>query len=317
MSSAQLYDLTDYSLLLVKGPDAKKFLQGQVTCDIDTLKIEDKESLSSLGAHCSHKGRVLFTFRAIALDEVTIALLIPQSMMSIATTALGKYIVFSKADLIDASNDYQIIGLKGDSNAIHHAADTTAYKSIPERDEYATTNDSNILLKISDERYLLLLLKTESKEAVLIEQLLTLFSQEDQSLWKLENINACVSEILPETSDTFTPHAINFQVLPNAISFNKGCYTGQEVVARMHYLGKLKKQLFLFEYSPTNENHIAISVGDALYTASKEQSIGDIINIEKTEQGAYRLLASVSVEFAEANQVYLDPNGIQALNRVL
>src|SRR6187551_2232899 len=97
-------------LLLVKGPDAVKFLQGQVTCDLRELNVP----VTRIGAQCNPKGRILLSFRALQIDAETIALRMPASMLDKAKSSLGKYIVFSKAKLHDG-DDYTLFGLYGET----------------------------------------------------------------------------------------------------------------------------------------------------------------------------------------------------------
>src|SRR5688572_185168 len=103
---AKLVKLHQTQLLLVKGPEAGKFLQGQVTCDLRELSAP----VTRIGAQCNPKGRILLSFRALQIDAETIALRIPASMLDKAKSSLGKYIVFSKAKLHDG-DDYTLLGL--------------------------------------------------------------------------------------------------------------------------------------------------------------------------------------------------------------
>ena len=96
-------------LLLVRGPDATKFLQGQVTCDLRELT----DPVTRIGAQCNPKGRILLSFRALQIDDETIALRIPASMLEKAKNSLGKYIVFSKAKLHDDGANI-LYGIYGD-----------------------------------------------------------------------------------------------------------------------------------------------------------------------------------------------------------
>lgn len=306
--------INNHCLLLIKGPDARKFLQGQVTCDIDQLKItntnNNQQLNSSLGAHCTHKGRVVFSFRALAIDEQTIALQIPNDIVETATAALQKYIVFSKADIINASEEYRLYGVHGD-DAISTLQTLLPANSIPTESNTATQSSDGIALCLGDQRYELWL---NTKQASQLEQAVTDITLEDCRYWDLLNINAGIAEIRQATSGLFTPHAINFHTTGNAVSFQKGCYTGQEVVARMHYLGKLKRQLFLVEI-PTNtlNNTTPVNIGDPVYSQGKDQSIGDIVLMAATDTST-RLLISAAVDSATNNNVFLGSKGQHQLS---
>src|SRR5690606_26264561 len=107
--SDYLVDLSHQGLLAIEGPDAARFLQGQVTCDIRELG----NPTTRLGAQCTLKGRMLISFRALQLDTERIFLRMPRELIEKATDTFGKYIVFSKAKLHDRSAAYRCIGLFG------------------------------------------------------------------------------------------------------------------------------------------------------------------------------------------------------------
>lgn len=170
-----LCELSNTGLVKVSGIDAKKFLQGQLTCNLETITAE----ISSMGAHCNPQGRVISLFH-LFLFQQSYYLLMPARMIPIAIKALKKYAIFFKAEISDASNEI--------NQLLHH---------FPEK--MPLSQQQNILEKIP--------------------------------------------ALYPETSEKFLPHEINLIAL-NAVSFEKGCYTGQEIIARMHYRGKLKSQLY-------------------------------------------------------------------------
>ncbi|MFT5117667.1 MAG: folate-binding protein YgfZ [Kiritimatiellia bacterium] len=309
--------IDEHCLLLVKGTDARKFLQGQVTCDIDELSLNKGENnlllSSSLGAHCTHKGRIVFSFRALPLDEQTIALCIPSEMLDIATAALKKYIVFSKAELIDAREQYQLLGINIDRTAdidndktLDSICTMLAIDSLPSEANTAIKTANGIILCLSPMRYELWL---STEQAEKMNAILTDTIFENNNYWDLANTNAGLAEIRVASSGAFTPHAISFHTTANAVSFQKGCYTGQEVVARMHYLGKLKRQMFLFDLSvediSTQKTSVLPCIGDSVYTTEKTQAIGEIILVANTKE-CTRLLVSVTIEQAEANQVFIN-----------
>ncbi len=307
--------INKHSLLLIKGPDARKFLQGQVTCDIETLNYQAAENqfdiTHSLGAHCTHKGRVVFSFRAIPLNEHTIALQIPNDIIETATAALQKYIVFSKAEIINANAEYRLYGFNGDkANSILQQLLNMTH--LPEASGRALQNSKGTVLCISPQRYELWL--TIEQEAV-IKNELTQRINEESHYWDLLNIHAGIAEIRQATSGLFTPHAINFHQVEHAISFHKGCYTGQEVVARMHYLGKLKRELFLVEIPLTTLAEHTVNDSDPIYSSKKTQSCGDIIMSTKHNQSLYALI-SAAVEQVTENNISLDVDGQYPLHHM-
>lgn len=117
--------------------------------------------------------------------------------------------------------------------------------------------------------------------------------------WQLQDIRNGIPTIYPETIGEFTPHQINFQLI-NGISFNKGCYIGQEIIARMHYLGKLKQQMYRVSFS-SNQPPVP---GTKIYTAQK-QEIGILVNAATANNQDYEALAVLQND-AIKEAIYLE-----------
>lgn len=210
-----LYDLAAPGLLKISGADAKKLLQGQLTCNLD----EVRPLQGAMGAHCSPQGRVISLFYLFMLADAYY-LLLPHSMLPIATAALKKFAVFYKAELHDVSAELVIIGV--DENNISH--------------------DENIARVDLHNKRTILLGHPGDIQAICNKFKNSTSLLTDQA-WHARNIAEKIPAVYPETSGKFLPHEINLPEL-NAVHFDKGCYTGQEIIARMHYRGKLKTHLF-------------------------------------------------------------------------
>lgn len=289
-----LLNINDHSLLLLQGPDAHKFLQGQVTCDVTQLAHKDNLSKTTLGAHCTHKGRMLFSFLACQLDEQTIALSIHTPLLADAIAQLKKYSIFSKVEIIDASSSYRIIGIKSN--------DTHALKALglltPENIGEASHHASMTIIKLDSERFECWIPLDDANKINAFESLAS-----GDEMWCIDNINQGIAEVRSETVEEFIPQMLNYQVVREAISFKKGCYTGQEVVARMQYLGKLKKRLYRFSSSTSTP----LAPNTPLYTLNKKQAIGHVA-LSATVSDGQILLAVVNAEAADADAVYSDEN---------
>ncbi len=211
--------------IAVQGPDAVKFLQGQVTCDIKQLASLD----FSLGAHCNHKGRIRFNFIAKAIDDQTILLIVPDTMETIAIDSLKKYSVFSNVS-ITALSYYWL---------------ATSGQDLTERAQ-AFLAESKISIA---ETFTLWGTSDAEKAKNLWSGLDAEFEKQNSSLGDYLLTRSGIGLVQPETLEFFIPQMLNLQAVAQGISFQKGCYTGQEVVARMTYLGKLKKRMYLFSSS--------------------------------------------------------------------
>ena len=274
-----LATLTNKQLLLVKGPDAGKFLQGQVTCDVKELN----EPVTRLGAQCNPKGRILLSFRALQMNNETIALRLPASMMESAQKTLGKYIVFSKAKLQDGGNDFALFGLFGDSAA---AVASTFFQQLPTTYEGWIEKDGSYLIQLAANRF-------ECWVATAtVDSFLDAIEKQTQKVsadeWQLLDIAAGIGEVYPESYELFTPQELNYQLV-NGINFRKGCYTGQEIVARLHYRGKLKRHMYRFEY----KNDQIPPPGTTIINSLSGQNAGTVVMAALNQQGKIELLASL------------------------
>lgn len=314
--SAQLTfcHIDQHHLILVQGPDARKFLQGQVTCDIDQLTIASNNTrghnienklTSSLGTHCTHKGRIVFSFRVLPIDDQTIALQVPMNMVETASAALQKYIVFFKAKIINTSN-YRLYGINGDEVAAT-LKQWLKTENIPQTTNTALQTSHGIAVCLDDQRYELWL--TEEQANTLQPAIHALLDGEahlTNNHWDWLNISAGIPEIRQTSSGVFTPHAINMHNIDKAVSFQKGCYTGQEVVARMQYLGKLKRQMFRFTLELNESIDLSdIKEGNSVFSTEKIQPVGEIVLFAQQED-TLSLLISAAVEQVENDTIYLD-----------
>lgn len=223
-------DQLDFGILQVSGKKAKTFLQGQLTCNVE--EIDEKQSC--LGAHCDAKGRIQATFRLFFYQDAYY-LLLPRPMVSPLLQCLQKYAVFSAVNLSDVTQNWKIIGLLGYSMAVvlrQHAC-------LPEQRNGISTTTSLMVLSIPGPipRFIVL---TRSKIPAFFSNTLQKLPLND---WYLLDIMAGIPSIYPETRGQFTPHQLNYPII-GGISFNKGCYIGQEIIARTQYLGKSKSRLY-------------------------------------------------------------------------
>ena len=263
MSQTCLVDLDHYGLVGVEGPDAAKFLQGQVTCDVRELA----NGVTRLGAQCNIKGRMLVSFRALQLDEQRILLRMHHSLIEKALASFGKYIVFSKEKLHDRSNHYRRIGISGPAaESLLHAALGT----VPEQEGNWVAAGDHIIIKLDQQRYECWL--AANAEAV-IATLSPHTVAAAENLWTLLDIRAGIGEVRAESYEMFTPQALNYQLV-EAINFRKGCYTGQEIVARLHYRGALKRHMYRISFAAGED---ILPPPGSVINNSEGKAIGDIV----------------------------------------
>lgn len=295
-ASPTLCPLTDFALLTIEGPDTRKFLQGQVTCDSNEITTES----SRLGAHCNPKGRMISNFRALALTENSLGLRCHREVQPALAQSLGKYIVFSKADITDQGSQLNIYGLLGED--VHDQLSGMIGTTLSQ-DNQASTSEAGHFIRISSTMAECWL--TDEQAQQLSDQLSC--SSGEQAQWLMASIQAGLGDVYPATQNEWIPQMLNYQTDAVAgVNFNKGCYTGQEIVARMQYLGKLKRHMYRFS-SPE-----VVEPGQHLFSQGKTQSIGEVVMCSQAGE-TIECLASVTAAAVEANDVHLSADKEQRL----
>lgn len=214
-------------IITLRGPDAATFLQGQVTADVRDVS---EQQYSRLAMHLSLKGRALVSMRLVPAED-GFDLLVPAALAGTLQTLLGKYIVFSKASL--APDDTRVVLSLTGGDAVPWMPD-----DLP-AGQAACTADGTVV-RVDEHRTLLVL-----PVAGAIAHWASLSAGRclgGAEHARLNDILAGEGHVLPGAEDLFLPQALNYDVL-HGVSFRKGCYTGQEVVARMHFKGQMKQRL--------------------------------------------------------------------------
>jgi folate-binding protein YgfZ len=232
-ANTYLTELGYQGLLAFDGPDAAKFLQGQVTADVRELA----NGYWKLGAQCNLKGRMEASFALAQTNPEQILLRCHASLTDSLAQHLQKYAVFSKVTLSDASDTWRRFGLWGPGAAELVAAHG---KRPTMNTGDAHSNDGLVCLKLDEQRYELWVSDAHAQD--LWQKLASNCALADSHWWQLEDIRAGWAEITATSAGDFSPHELHYPLI-GAVSFKKGCYTGQEVVARLHYKGKLKKHM--------------------------------------------------------------------------
>ncbi|MDA9556317.1 tRNA-modifying protein YgfZ [Vibrio sp.] len=248
-----LTSLTNWSAIQISGDDRKSYLQGQVTCDVVTLSKYE----STLGAHCDAKGKVWNAFRLFHTAQ-GYSMIQPKSAADIALKEIRKYAIFSKVSF-ELSND-SLIGCMG------HGA-SAFIQTLLDEPEKELFNEAQVMpikggyaVKISNEQWLLQLSSSDA-ESLLSENE---DNQVDPSVWLKHDIEAGRPILEADQQNIHIPQALNLNLL-GGISFSKGCYTGQETVARAKYRGTNKRNLFTlkgFCSSTIEDNELERQVGD-------------------------------------------------------
>lgn len=301
-SAAPTYDtgdcsitaLSQYGFIAVTGPDSSKFLQGQTTCDWRKIDIES----AAIGSYCNIKGRMVISFVAGMQASDSVLLRLHADTVESGCSTLAKYIVFSKAKIRSATDEYIAVGVIG-KDARQRLIDHTGMA--PNGKMKQVTDGQTIILQLDDKGERFECWAPEETAVALWKKLSTTATVIDSIQWEAQNIAAGFGEICANTQDTFIPQMLNHQLI-GGVSFTKGCYTGQEVVARMQYRGKLKRRLYraIMNNSTIPFDH---APGEDLYSGDEPQSIGNLVSAansgNKTE-----ILAVLTEDAVTANRIH-------------
>ncbi|MFT5888826.1 MAG: folate-binding protein YgfZ [Zhongshania sp.] len=287
-----LSPLSQYGFLAIEGPECSKFLQGQTTCDWRVISPEQ----ASLGSYCNIKGRMVISFIAGMASPENALLRLSADTVDSGRDTLGKYIVFSKAKIRNASNERVAIGISGKAARQHLQ---TIFAELPDKAMAQISGDQGIIIQMDEagQRFEFWGL---CEQAVNIWQQLSPNAQICRAdYWETLNIAAGIGEVCASSQDMFIPQMLNYQAI-GGVSFSKGCYTGQEVVARMQYRGKLKRRLYSARIAASELNYPA---GTELFSGDAEQSIGNLVSMVNGDQGS-ELLAVLTEEAVAGKQIH-------------
>ncbi|MDA1107260.1 MAG: folate-binding protein [Proteobacteria bacterium] len=276
-------DLSHLGLISVAGADAAVFLQGQLSNDLNQVT----ETRSQLSAWCSAKGRVLALMRVFKRAD-TYYLQLPRDILEATLKRLRMYVLRSQVTLHDASDTFIGVGLSG---AGAPALLTRALDTIPP--------PASGVLHSGDALTLLGLPGTEPRFAIIagIETAQDLWRRcagaatpDGGEVWSLLDIRAGLPAIHSATQDMFIPQMINLDLI-GAVSFTKGCYPGQEIVARTQHLGSAKRRMY---YACARAAAPPVP-GATLYSTQNGQAIGQVIEAAPGPAEDVELLAVVPI----------------------
>lgn len=286
-------DLSHLGLLQLSGADTLTFLQGQVTNDVNQLNGQ----IAHHSGYCNPKGRLLALFLAFAHHD-HIHLQLPKELIASIAKRLKMYVMRSKVEIQDVSESIIKIGLNG-AKAIELLS--PLFSQIPQTDYELVSLENGAIIKLpgNQPRFEIF---TDIANAPAIWNSLALHAKvADAAYWELQEIQAGIPEVYVKTQEEFVPQMLNLDLL-NGINFKKGCYTGQEIVARTHYLGTVKRRTQLAHI----DSDIAQNPGDDILNSNGD-SVGKVVRCAPSYSGGYDLLAEVRLESVEAGP--LNVNG--------
>lgn len=303
----------ELGLILVNGEDATDFLQNQLSNDIALLD----ESHFQMSSYSTPKGRMIGIFRVIRISNGYI-LVTTRAMVLPLLERLFKFILRARVTLADASDYFARMAVQTDRPTV------IEHPLLAATPGACLQNDSVVSLQLpplrDQHRYLLLCLSAE--EAIgLWSEFAQQLSVTGFASWRVAEIRAGIPGIYPQTAEEFVLQMANLDRL-DAVSFKKGCYPGQEIVARMHYLGKLKRRMYLAELVtgqlPRPGDELVVpgkteADGSGMIVDAEFDQVGNclclyVARIDRAEAGNLRLLDQPAVEIHNLELPYVLEN---------
>jgi folate-binding protein YgfZ len=285
-------DLPHNALISISGDDATAFLHGQFTNDVQSLDT----GAAQWNGWCSAKGRLLATFLLVRRADGYL-LMLPAEIAPAFVKRLGMFVLRSKVRIVDASADWARLGVAGDKAASAIAA---ADGTVPQ--PMRTQEGGDALCVALDARRFVVLARDASVRARLEAHASAASAEE----WEWTGIQAGIPTIVAATQEAFVPQMANFDLV-GGVSFHKGCYPGQEIVARTQYRGILKRRMARGHV----ESSVAPKPGDSVYSpAFGEQAAGTVVQAAHAPENGYDLLVVAQIESLRSGDLRLgSPEG--------
>ncbi|MDP2761159.1 MAG: folate-binding protein YgfZ [Sideroxyarcus sp.] len=289
---AILCDLSHFGVLRVSGEDAVSFLQNLLSNDIREVTA----SRAQLSSFNNAKGRMLASF-LVWREGDDFLLQLPHALAEPIRKKLSMYVLRAKVKITDASDEMVCLGVAGtDAPALLQKH----FAPLPQQPWEVAQSGEAVILCRGAQRYQIA--ATVERALALWPALQTAATAAGANCWDWLDIRAGIPFILPATQEAFVPQMVNFEVI-GGVNFKKGCYPGQEVVARMHYLGKPKRRMYLARVM-TDET---IQAGDELFSAAHaDQACGKVVHAARAAHGGFELLAVVQTDVVADFPVHLN-----------
>jgi folate-binding protein YgfZ len=284
-------DLSHLGVIEVDGEDAGRFLGGQLTSDVLSLPVDR----SSLSAWCTPQGRALALFRVLRAGPAY-RMLLPAEIAEPTIRRLRMYVLRSRVTITDRGDALACIGVSGAG-----AADALARElPLPQSPDAVSGENGVSAIRLRGMSPRLILIGPPEALAALWRRLAPVAKPAGASAWDFLDITAGLPQVFAATREKFIPLTLNLDVL-GGISFSKGCYTGQEIIARMHYRGHLRQRMYIGRADAGD----LPPPGARLAVEGAEMSAGEVVQAAPHPEGGVVFTAVTQTELAGTDRVHL------------
>jgi folate-binding protein YgfZ len=286
--------LDDLGLIGFSGDEAAVFLHGQLTNDVLHLGLQE----ARLAGYCSPKGRLLATM-LMWRSAQGIVLEVARDLQGSVQKRLQMYVLRAKVKITDVTDDYVVLGVGGSGAG---AVLTQWFPNLPSLPHTTVDGTAGMLIRVADglgqPRYQWI--TTPTNAMAMWPALTARLRPADTNLWRFTEIAACVPHITLPTQEKFVPQMVNLEAI-GGVNFKKGCYPGQEIVARSQYLGKLKRRML-----PATVTAPDVAAGMEVFAVDDpQQPCGMIVNAAQDIDGLTHCLVEIKTVVAESAAVHL------------
>jgi folate-binding protein YgfZ len=295
LSRGALMPLPQFGVIDTKGDDAASFLHSQLTNDTQHLDA----ATARLAGYCSPKGRLLASFLMWCSGE-SIRMLVSKDVQAAVQKRLSMFVLRAKAKLSDATDDTLAIGLAGDVRA----ALSGVFDAIPDGVHVKVDGPAGSLVRVPDAagrlRYVWVgpIAEVEARLPALEAKL----TRVSPAVWDWLDIRAGEPRITQRVAEQFVPQMVNFDVL-GGVNFRKGCYPGQEVVARSQYRGTIKRRMALANVAGETES--VVPGAELFHSDDPGQPCGMLVNTAAAPDGGVDALIEIKLAALENGTVHL------------
>ena len=295
--SSIICDLSHFSTIVVAGGDASEFMQGQFTNDVN--KVDD--SHSQISAFCNNKGRMIANFRLFQYQQ-NYFISIRTSLVDKIIDHLQSYVLRAQVAIQDVSEQLIHLGISGnDAESVL----ASYFDKLNSDIDSVSQNEDYIAIRAAGNTPRYEIFCTADKAQILWEAVSAKARTVNSDYWDYLNIQSGLPFVDSNTSEEFVPQMANMEQI-NGISFEKGCYTGQEIVARTHYLGKQKRHTYHIKIktdaTPQPGQQLATE------TSTENQYTGTLVTVYQVAADEYEALAVIQIKSAEEEKLQLKGN---------